>query len=112
MSGLSGQKEGREKTRDVLKLAVSACLSCHVAGRGCPLQESCQPHLKHTLGMPWPGTQQGEVQGLGWGLERLALQGGGGRKQQISSRGRLKSNLMLVDGAVWGPGLAMGFSKP
>lgn len=108
MSGLSGQKEEGEKTRDVLRLAVSVC---HVAGRGCPLQESCQPHLKRTLGMPWPGTQQGEVQGLGWGLERLALEGGG-RKQQMSSRGRLKSNLMLVDGAVWGPGLAMGFSKP
>lgn len=111
MSGLPGKKEGGEKTRDVLRLAVCACLGVSRGWQGLSPPGALPATLKTHAWNAMAWHPAGGSAGLGMGLERLALEGGG-RKQQMSSRGGLESNLMLVDGAVSGLGLAVGFSKP
>lgn len=62
MSGLSGKKEGNEKTRDVLRLAVSACLHIRCLARVVP-SRSAASHFKRTCGMTWPGRAALQVGG-------------------------------------------------
>lgn len=70
---------------------MSAChLACHMAGRGCHLQENSQLHLKCTCRMPWQGMAalrvRGSAVGLGWGLERLAREGGRGPSEGTAEK--------------------------